>query len=1028
VGLGTYTASGSTLARTTVFSSSNSDALVPFGAGTKDVFVTQPAERAVYVLGAGTGLAAGAAAFTANGVPYADSTSTLTTGSALTFDGTTVGVQLPGRALNIGTTSAANFYSAYRYNSADIGYIGNGPSVITAGISATDFAIGTASTNPLLFAVNSAEQMRLNSTGLGIGTSSPGVKLEVNGTIRSGTGSGETLSVGSVDVGKDVGLADGQGVVTGGARVMTFRTSGNVGIGTSSPAYKLHVLAASGYTAAFRASTAATTGILVGNTAGDTSIQTLSSGDSLIGSDSGKYLAFGTNGFVERMRITSAGDVGIGTSSPASKLDVNGTISVAGLSSVTSRFFGYSGSYAAIQIGAPSSNNGNVALGVNVNAVAGSAFNGQNQVILPNNGALFVNAAGTDFIGAIRRDSSNRILLGPTNASGLTAGDVVIDTGGNVGIGTTSPTAKLNVVGGNIRLDNNQGLEWGGGNNFIYGNETSDFIAVATNGTERARIDSSGNLGLGVTPSDWSSASRPALQLPNGAAMFTRSGSTFLGQNFFYNNSDTGTYIANGFATIYNQTSGQHQWFNAPSGTANNTAALTQAMTLDASGNLGVGETSPAFGLGSGVQVTRSGIATLRLQNSAGSNSFELAADSTANGVRFYGLNNAPFIFSPSATERMRLDSSGNLGLGVTPSAWFASSKAFQFGTAGVIEGRVGAAVAQFGCNWYIDSAGTYKYTTTAEATRYSSTSGQHAWHTAASGTAGNTISWTQAMTLDASGNLVIGDTSGTARLEVKAVGVMGRFKTGAATDGRVEWAYNTTDIGYIGADSSTEFSVVARSGNVLKLGAGGSERARITSGGYFKASNSGTYTNATGTYHEFYQTANSEALVVRNTNASQTSDTLFVQSERNTTNNSFYAINYYNGGAAAYKFRVADSGDVTNTNGTYGTISDQKMKTDIVDAGSQWADIKALRFRKFKMKDDPSGLVQLGVVAQEVELTSPGLVDEHQDRDAEGNDLGTTTKSVKTSVLLMKAAVALQEAMSRIEALEAQVAQLKGA
>jgi hypothetical protein len=103
-------------------------------------------------------------------------------------------------------------------------------------------------------------------------------------------------------------------------------------------------------------------------------------------------------------------------------------------------------------------------------------------------------------------------------------------------------------------------------------------------------------------------------------------------------------------------------------------------------------------------------------------------------------------------------------------------------------------------------------------------------------------------------------------------------------------------------------------------------------------------------------------------------------------------------------------------------------MKTDIVDAGSQWSDIKALRFRKFKMKDDPSGLVQLGVVAQEVELTSPGLVDEHQDRDAEGNDLGTTTKSVKTSVLLMKAAVALQEAMARIETLEAEVAALKGA
>ena len=52
--------------------------------------------------------------------------------------------------------------------------------------------------------------------------------------------------------------------------------------------------------------------------------------------------------------------------------------------------------------------------------------------------------------------------------------------------------------------------------------------------------------------------------------------------------------------------------------------------------------------------------------------------------------------------------------------------------------------------------------------------------------------------------------------------------------------------------------------------------------------------------------------------------------------------------------------------------------------------------------------------------------MDEHADKDAEGNDLGTTTKSVKSSILLMKAAKALQEAMARIESLEADMAALK--
>ena len=62
---------------------------------------------------------------------------------------------------------------------------------------------------------------------------------------------------------------------------------------------------------------------------------------------------------------------------------------------------------------------------------------------------------------------------------------------------------------------------------------------------------------------------------------------------------------------------------------------------------------------------------------------------------------------------------------------------------------------------------------------------------------------------------------------------------------------------------------------------------------------------------------------------------------------------------------------------------------------------------------------LQIGLVAQEVELVSPHLVEETKDVDADGVDLGTTTKGVKYSVLYMKAVKALQEAMERIEQLE---------
>jgi hypothetical protein len=116
--------------------------------------------------------------------------------------------------------------------------------------------------------------------------------------------------------------------------------------------------------------------------------------------------------------------------------------------------------------------------------------------------------------------------------------------------------------------------------------------------------------------------------------------------------------------------------------------------------------------------------------------------------------------------------------------------------------------------------------------------------------------------------------------------------------------------------------------------------------------------------------------------------------------------------------FYVYTNGNVQNTNNSYTAISDIKLKENIVDAGSQWADLKALRVRNYNLKEGQTHR-QIGLVAQEVEPISPGLVYESPDRDADGNDLGTVTKSVNYSVLYMKAVKALQEAMERIEVLE---------
>jgi hypothetical protein len=126
----------------------------------------------------------------------------------------------------------------------------------------------------------------------------------------------------------------------------------------------------------------------------------------------------------------------------------------------------------------------------------------------------------------------------------------------------------------------------------------------------------------------------------------------------------------------------------------------------------------------------------------------------------------------------------------------------------------------------------------------------------------------------------------------------------------------------------------------------------------------------------------------------------------------------------------IKANGDIQNTNNSYTGISDIKLKENIVDAGSQWDDLKALRVVKYNLKPETNQEThtQIGLIAQEVELVCPRLVKDNPDRDAEGNDLGTVTKSVNYSVLYMKAVKVLQEAMERIEALEAKIAALEGA
>ena len=137
------------------------------------------------------------------------------------------------------------------------------------------------------------------------------------------------------------------------------------------------------------------------------------------------------------------------------------------------------------------------------------------------------------------------------------------------------------------------------------------------------------------------------------------------------------------------------------------------------------------------------------------------------------------------------------------------------------------------------------------------------------------------------------------------------------------------------------------------------------------------------------------------------------------------YSYATYNHNSSAYTFRVDYGGGIHAVSTSISSISDERLKKDIVDANSQWDDIKALRFRNFKWKDENRGSgTYLGLIAQEVEAVSPGLI-EMEAQAKEDIDAGVEDpeyKEVKYSIVWMKAMKALQEAMTKIETLEEKV------
>jgi hypothetical protein len=309
---------------------------------------------------------------------------------------------------------------------------------------------------------------------------------------------------------------------------------------------------------------------------------------------------------------------------------------------------------------------------------------------------------------------------------------------------------------------------------------------------------------------------------------------------------------ASGYGYIYNAGAGTNTDLGFEVGGS-------EQMRLTSTG-LGIGTSSPKLNTNAGTFLTVSNTTS----DQAGWLELQGAPASTGSGSGFLSFNNSNKAgadkriaqisgFRGSAAdsgaigfatwnagvgaEQMRLDSSGNLGLGVTPSAWDSFiPRAIELPNGVGFASQSNAPVAHFSANAYYD--GSWRYKATGVAARYALGSNTHAWYTAPSGTAGDAISFTQAMTLDASSNLMVNRTSVLTGSKVSVDGSLGL--NGPSGDGVLRLYTAGTQYGGIasaawafgGGASTTDLTVLAS--NNLILGTNGSERARITSGGDF--------------------------------------------------------------------------------------------------------------------------------------------------------------------------------------------------